>query len=71
MPGPTPSDIRWAEVESLLRALNIEVVEGEGSRVASCQVASVELFTDPSHPLSCEAAVRNIAIFLTDIGVEP
>lgn len=30
---PTPADIRWAEVESLLNALGIELVERSGPRV--------------------------------------
>ena len=69
---PTPSDIRWSEVESLLRALNIEVVEGEGSRVRlrSGAIRRVVHRPHPS-PYLARAAVRNIAIFLTEIGVEP
>ena len=31
--SPTPADIRWIEVESLLRALGVEIVERAGSRV--------------------------------------
>ena len=30
---PTPADIRWAEVESLLGALGVEIHERSGSRV--------------------------------------
>ena len=69
---PTPSDIRWVEVDSLMRALDVEVVEGAGSRVRLSKNGVRRVIHRPHpSPYLARAAIRNIAIFLTDIGVEP
>ena len=69
---PTPPNIRWAEVESLMRALDVEVLEGAGSRVRLSKDSIRRVIHRPHpSPYLARAAVRNIAVFLTDIGVEP
>lgn len=69
---PTPPDIRWAEVDSLLKALDVEILERAGSRVRlSSDGIRIVIHRPHPSPYLARAAVRNIAIFLTDIGVEP
>ena len=68
--SPTPSDIRWSEVEALLRAVGVEVSERSGSRVGLRKEAERIVVHKP-HPGSQvgKAAVRAIAEFLEEIGV--
>ena len=69
---PTPSDIRWDEAVSLLRALDVEITQRAGSRVCIAR-GGVRLIIHRPHPrpyLSQETA-RGIATFLSGLGVEP
>lgn len=69
---PTPADIRWEEMESLLRASGFEVVERSGSRVGLGK-GSERIVIHRPHPRPTigRATVRDIAAFLKVVGVEP
>ena len=69
---PTPTDIRWAEVVSLMRALDVEIIERAGSRVRFSAGAR-QLVVHKPHPRAefVQPAIRDIAEFLRGIGVTP
>ena len=69
---PTPKNIAWADIESLLLAVGCELIEGSGSRIAFIRDGQKADFHRP-HP-DKEAKpyqVRNAKDFLTKLGVEP
>jgi hypothetical protein len=69
---PVPANLRWADVEGLLKAAGCEVVEGEGSAVSFRKDGAVEYFHQP-HPAK-EAKryqIRAARAFLARIGVTP
>ena len=69
---PTPSDIRWSEIEALMRAVGVEISERSGSRVGF-RKGSERIVVHKPHPGSQvgKAAVRAITEFLEEIGVTP
>ena len=69
---PTRSGIRWADIESLLQALGVEIIEAAGSRVHLVGDSKAIVVHRPHpRPETARATVRQIATFLTDIGVTP
>lgn len=69
---PTPPNVRWSDVEALLRAVGCGAVEGAGSAVKFEQRGMMISFHRP-HP-SKEAKryqVRDARAFLIKIGVVP
>ncbi len=66
---PTPVDIRWDEIESLLSALGVEVVNRVGSRVL-LRKGNHRIVVHRSHPQSevRRDTVRNIVEFIGRIG---
>ena len=69
---PTPAGIRWRDIESLLRAVGVEVVERSGSRVLLRKGADRMVVHRPHpRPETGQATVRDIATFLAALGVEP
>ena len=69
---PTPSDIRWSEVVSLMRALDVEITEAAGSRVRfTKESVGVTVHRPHPQPNLRRDSVRHIARFLGRIGVEP
>lgn len=69
---PTSKALAWDRIESLLKAVGCEVVEGNGSRVRFVYGARVSLFHRP-HPHKEAKAyqVEQARVFLTQIGVTP
>ena len=70
--SPTPKSLVWADIEALLVALDCELVEGNGSRVAFIRDGQKADFHRP-HP-GKEAKpyqVRGARSFLIKLGVEP
>lgn len=67
-----PADIRLEEMESLFRALGVEVVERSGSRVGLGK-GSERIVIHRPHPRPTigRATVRDIATYLNAVGVEP
>ncbi len=69
---PTPVDIRWSDIATLLQLAGVEVSSGSGSRMRLIKGSKVMIIHRP-HPQSetGRATVRDIASFLSSIGVEP
>ena len=69
---PTPSNIPWREIESLLVAAGAAVRGGRGSRVRF-SVGPEQLFVHRPHPQkeARPATVRDVRDFFRLIGVTP
>ncbi len=68
---PTPADIRWAEIESLLTALGVNMIERAGSRVQMVK-GSDSIVVHRPHPRS-EArrdTVRDLVRFIERMELE-
>lgn len=69
---PVKSNIRWTDVESLLRYLDAEMTEGAGSRVRIALNGVRAVFHRPHpSPYVDKGAVKSIRKFLTEAGVTP
>jgi hypothetical protein len=69
---PVKSNIRWADVESLLRHFDAEITEGAGSRVRIALNGVRAVFHRPHpSPYVDKGAVKSIRKFLTEAGVTP
>ena len=69
---PAPTDVRWDDVESLLRGLGADLIERRGSRVAIVMNREVMLVQRPHpKPLTVRATVHDVAAFLKAVGVKP
>ena len=69
---PVLASIEWKDIESLFVALEVEVVEGRGSRVRFYKAGVIASFHRP-HPRK-EAKpyqVKDARTFLKQLGVEP
>lgn len=69
---PTRSDIRWVEIETLVRGAGGEVLEREGSRVAFVLNGVRAVFHRPHpQPTTRKGAVEAVRRFLMNAGVKP
>ena len=69
---PTPVDIRWDEMDAMLRAAGVDIVERSGSRVGLVKGGERIVVHRPHpKPVAGQATVRDIKAFLRAIGVEP
>jgi hypothetical protein len=69
---PTRADIRWAAIESLIRALGGDISERAGSRVAARLNGVTAVFHRPHpRPETKKGAVDAVRQFLTNAGVKP
>jgi HicA toxin of bacterial toxin-antitoxin, len=69
---PTPADIRWSEVEALLRAAGAEISQGAGSRVRVALAGVRAVFHRPHpNPEIKRSSVRAVRDFLAEAGVTP
>lgn len=67
---PVPADIRWHEIEALLRSLGAEMSEGAGSRVRVALNGVRAVFHRPHpSPNAKRGAVRSVRDFLETAGV--
>ncbi|MFP4502610.1 MAG: type II toxin-antitoxin system HicA family toxin [Candidatus Hydrogenedentota bacterium] len=67
---PTRTDVAWADVESLFRALGAEVSQGRGSRVRVALGGRRAVFHQPHPQRTClPAMVRAVRDFLIEAGV--
>ena len=70
--SPPPADLRWTEVESLMRALGAEITEGRGSRVRVTLEDRTAVFHRPHlRPEAGRAMLRSVRRFLESAGIEP
>ena len=69
---PVPADLRWNEIEALLRAAGAEINEGAGSRVRVALGGVRAVFHRPHpSPEVKRGTVRAVRDFLTAAGVRP
>ncbi|WP_213990936.1 type II toxin-antitoxin system HicA family toxin [Sodalis sp. dw_96] len=70
--SPVPSNIKWSEIESLIRALGGEIKEGGGSRVRFLLNGGIARFHRPHpSPDTDKGALVGLREWLESIGVEP
>ena len=69
---PVRSNIRWSDIEAMLKAFGAEVGEGGGSRVRIALNGVRAVFHRP-HPKkeTDKGAVRSMRRFLNEAGVRP
>jgi hypothetical protein len=67
---PIPSNIKWSDVGSLLRALGAEIREGKGSRIP-VNLNEVHYVFHRPHPenVAGKARIETVRAFLTNAGV--
>ncbi len=69
---PVSANIRWSDIESLLRELGGDIVEREGSRVEVYLFGVVRIFHRPRpSPDTDKGAVAAIKKWLEENGVKP
>jgi hypothetical protein len=69
---PTPADIRWGDIEALLRAAGAEISEGAGSRVRVALGGVRAVFHRPHpSPETRRATVRAVRDLLESAGIKP
>ena len=69
---PTPTDIRWADIVAMLKAVDVEVSQRSGSRVLLKKGTERMVVHRPHpEPKTGRATVRDIAVFLEAVGVKP
>ncbi|MGV9010789.1 type II toxin-antitoxin system HicA family toxin [Brevundimonas sp.] len=70
MGQPTPSDLRWSEIESMLKAIGCKISEGRGSRVRMALNGVKAVFHRPHpSPQTKPSSVRAVRDFLIAAGV--
>lgn len=70
--SPTPPDIRWQEIEAVLRTLGAEISAGSGSRVRVALRGVRAVFHRPHpSPQTRRSTVRAVRDFLTTAEVDP
>lgn len=68
---PTPVDIRWAEIEALLAAMGVALIERAGSRVQLVRGSdSIVVHRPHPRPETRRDTVRDIAKFIERIESE-
>ena len=69
---PVRSNLVWADVEGLFRALGAAVTEGRGSRVR-VELGGAEAVFHRPHPQkeTDRGAIRSVRRFLAEAGVSP
>ncbi len=69
---PVRSNVKWTDIEKLLRALGAELTEGSGSRVRIYLSGVRAVFHRPHpEPDTDKGALKSMRRFLIQAGVEP
>jgi len=69
---PIPGNIKWRDVEALLKSLGAVIRERAGSRVAVLLNDRVAVFHRPHpSPNMDKGAVRDVRTFLKNAGITP
>ena len=69
---PTPTDLTWTDLASMLEAAQVKVNERPSGFVALVKAGEVMVLRPPhDKPLAVSATVRDIAGFLKAVGVTP
>ncbi|MEQ1642402.1 MAG: type II toxin-antitoxin system HicA family toxin [Pyrinomonadaceae bacterium] len=67
---PVSGNIRWADVESLMKGMGAEISEAEGSRVRVFLFGEIRVFHRPHpSPMTDKGAVESIRKWLEANGV--
>lgn len=67
--APTPADIKWTEIESVLTALGVGLTERRGSRVQLVKgTDSIVVHRPHPRPEARRDTVRDIVRFIERIG---
>ena len=67
--SPTPVDIRWADIESLLNALGVNLVERAGSRIQLVKGSeSIVVHRPHPRPVASRDTIRDIVKFIERTG---
>jgi hypothetical protein len=70
--NPVRSDIRWSDIDTLLRALGADIKQGAGSRVRATLNGRNMTFHEPHpQPTIVKDAVRSVRRFLLEAGISP
>jgi hypothetical protein len=69
---PTRADVRWSNIEALVKGLGGKVTQGRGSRVRFQLGERVATFHGP-HPqrVTGKATIEDVRRFLENAGVSP
>ena len=68
---PVRSDIIWADIESLFRALGADLSEGSGSRLRVILNGERAVFHRPHpSPITDKGAVKSVRKFLNNAGIK-
>ena len=69
---PASANIRWHDIENLLKSLGAEIEDREGSRVAVILFGEVQVFHRPHpEPITDKGAVATVRKWLESHGVTP
>lgn len=69
---PIRANVKWADIEHLLRALGAELTEGRGSRVRIYLKGVRAVFHRPHpQPDTNKGALKSMRRFLQRVGVKP
>ena len=69
---PVRSNVKWTDIEKLLRALGAELTEGSGSRVRIYLSGVRAVFHRPHpEPDTDKGALKSMRRYLSQAGVEP
>jgi len=70
--APARADVRWSDIETLLRALGTEITEGAGSRVR-VKLSGVRAVFHRPHPRpeTDKGALVAVRRFLQEAGIDP
>ena len=68
--NPVRADIRWADIETLLRALGADIKQGSGSRVrVTLSDRHMNIHVPHPQPTIFKDGVRSVRRFLIEAGV--
>ena len=68
---PVRSDVRWRDIEALLRPLGATINEGAGSRVRVELKGEVAVFHRPHQPGTDRGVLVSVRRFLEQAGMKP
>jgi HicA toxin of bacterial toxin-antitoxin, len=69
---PLRSDVRWSDIESLLKALDAHLSEGRGSRIRVSLNGIDAVFHRPHpQPVTDKGALKAVRRFLESAGISP
>jgi hypothetical protein len=68
---PTRSDVRWSDIEALIRALGGEISSGSGSRRRIFLIRPAVFHMPHPNPMTDKGAVKDMRGYLASVGIRP